>query len=112
MDAWNGAAGILCKGDFYESLIENPQCENNFGDGMVIANGTNGGIASNVMIFAANLCRNLGNGLKLTSANSVEVNPGSFVVNKLGGIYASSGHSLRECRKLREFRLNRNHRTD
>lgn len=32
-----GAAGILRKGDFYESLIENPQCENNFGDGTTTA---------------------------------------------------------------------------
>lgn len=91
VSAYFGAAGIVCKGDFYESLIINAQCENNLGDGLIIANGGDGGIASNVMVVAPNLSRNLGYGLKLTSAHSVDVNLGSFIVNKLGGIYASNG---------------------
>jgi hypothetical protein len=79
-------------GDFYESTIDVPEIEANYGDGLELADGTDGGIISNVTVRNGNLSRNRGYGLRLTDQDtSVDVLGTSFIENAKGGIYANAG---------------------
>jgi hypothetical protein len=84
-------SGLVVKGDFFESLIDNLQTENHGQDGIVLDHGDDGGILSNVMLRAPNISRNRGYGLHALRANSIDISQGSVINNWKGGLLGERG---------------------
>lgn len=84
-------SGLVVKGDFFESLIDNLQTENHGGDGIVLDHGDDGGILSNVMIRSPNISRNRGYGLRARRAGSIDISQGSAINNWKGGLLGEHG---------------------
>jgi hypothetical protein len=86
-----GKSGLAIKGDFFESVLDNIVTMANFGDGIWIDHGDDGGIISNVMIRSPNISRNRGYGLHALRANSIDISQGSVINNWKGGILGEHG---------------------
>jgi len=86
-----GKSGLAIKGDFFESVLDNISTMANFGDGIWIDHGDDGGIISNVMIRSPNISRNRGYGLHAIRANSIDIKQGSVINNWKGGLLGEHG---------------------
>jgi hypothetical protein len=86
-----GKSGLAIKGDFFESVLDNITTMANFGDGIWIDHGDDGGIISNVMIRSPNISRNRGYGLHAIRANSIDISQGSVINNWKGGLLGEHG---------------------
>ena len=87
-----GKNGLNLEGDVFEGTVWNVQSENHGGSGVRLAHGRDGGVLSNVFLYAPNVSRNQRYGIEAANgASSIQLQFPSMINNWLGGGYFPNG---------------------